>query len=995
MHFGPLRTGTRHVLRDEKVEIRLCLEVTDLRTGGALPLPAGVDVTLLGSGARTRHAAKTDEHGCVAFVASARMRNVAILLELGDRHWLDLDAGELLREPDLDPLDRRPLVRLPAVWRSDEQARTSDDRGGRFAKGTFAALVQGGQGTEDEQWTLRIDHAWQALELAFVYFDPEILGRRKVTLGPRIEVFRGSEPTAAALVGAATVLDDQGLVRVRLFAPVEPPAILVRMRTPADTFVRMHELDPALRVARIGAAELAAMPLSARRRHYRLPEAWLSRGQFASLGNDRDPQPFATVVAGGSPVHVDLDDLVLVDETLAPIAFDEAVRLTIFDTELRIADPDARAPYFSVVDATVNHFAGCDVYAKGVGATRSVARVIRRGHGFYDVTGKRTTRGKIIGARAAVRSDHPIVDRPRNDLAAVDAATAELHYFADLGVHEVDGNERRLGGALVFVAFRIRVVAGQGVTEKNVVATQKELDVAARSWMCATSSARRDVLVRSRADDVDIRFVFHFVALERGRPHVNLFLWGHRELRAHALHRAIALDVDGDLMPETLGFDPEDWLALEKRTLQHEIGHSLGLDDEYFENLGDTGVPRLAQAGHATVYALDAFSIMNGNALPRLRHYWCLARWLTQHAAIPITNDRYEIVCDTRTTGGLGRIHHYALPAVARSPFAPVAGPDTLRRGAHGRLALELYLAGDDLDPLLDITAVDAILHASHGLYARFPENSNGDRIPEVTQDDGPIQVSRSGVLRDLLRGLRGADGGSREGPMYIAVLDESAPASALAERHARRVLVHFLPRFTYSNPAAADFRLHIRATTGVPAGDACTLRGRKLEITERFSGGALLCHMLGLPPRQQPRIEVIGVAVNGSITLESTAGGATLRSLSKRTSGDGSFVGFGEGNEGPGPLEPSTIATSIAEAINDPANDFGDFATATVSGAIVTLTPASAELELEIETSASGLRCRNAWRTAIEPDELQFLADWIGEKLGARYRIERHDHDA
>ncbi len=993
MRFGPLSTDTRHFLRDERVGMYVRFEITDPRNGHTLPLPAGIAVTLIRGNTRTPHGAETDDGGCVELRASTRLRDVALLLEPGDRNWLDLDSAALLRASDLQRYERRPLVRLPSSWRSDEQPSVSDDRGGRFATGILREVVGGGQGTEDEPWVLRIDHAWHVLGVAFEYFDPRHGVRRKLTQGPMIEVYRGEEPDGRATIGASTILDDQGLIRVPLFRSVDPLNILVSMRVPAGTFIRMDEIDPAERVGHVSEAELSSLPSSARRRLYRLPETWLSRGQLAAA-EDGEPRPFTTSVGHALSRHevlnFDLDDVVLVDEAGVPIEFADELPIALFDQRLRVIAPDHAAPYTSLVDASENHFSARHVYSRHDGASIRMLRAIRRGQNIFDVTDRRTTRGRIVGVRAAVRNDHEILRRPRNDLQGVVGSVADVHYFRDVDAHEIDGALRCIDVALVLLTFRIRPVAGQAVAPADVLEAQKQLGIAADSWMSWTDAGSRDVLVRDPAGEVDVRFAFHFPALDRGRPHINLFLWKRREFRAHALLRIIALDADGDLVGESHGFEAEDGLPSTGYTLQHEIGHAFGLDDEYFEKHPSTGLPALVQPGDTFAYSFDPFGIMSRNALPRLRHYWALSRWLLQLRPPPVREHEYAVLCET--SGSDGRAHRYHLPTTARSPFVPLAGPEQLRRGLHGRCRVELYLAGDDLDAFTEVPGVTAVLHVEHRLYARFPQNANGDRIPEVRSADGPVTVSRSEVLRTLLVGARGLQDSEIVAPVYCAVLDGAPPSDSIAARYGRRVLLHFLPRFTFSNPAAADFRLHVRASVGDPALDACRVGGRKLEITERFTGGALLCHMLGSTPRQSPCIEVVAGLLTSSISIGSSAKTSNLYPRAERVRGDGSFVGKGDDSASPVPLDPQVVARSIAEAINDPTNDFVDLATAEATGSIVTLKPAAPELELDIGGTGSEVRTRGPWRTTIEPSELQFLADWIGERLGARYRIERHD---
>jgi hypothetical protein len=41
---------------------------------------------------------------------------------------------------------------------------------------------------------------------------------------------------------------------------------------------------------------------------------------------------------------------------------------------------------------------------------------------------------------------------------------------------------------------------------------------------------------------------------------------------------------------------------------------------------------------------------------------------------------------------------------------------------------------------------------------------------------------------------------------------------------------------------------------------------------------------------------------------------------------------------------------------------------------------------------TSPGISIQDEWKGEFEPHEVAFLADWLGEQLGAKYNIQVHD---
>lgn len=1094
LKVGPLRTNERHVIVVESVEIHLRLELLDPRSSEALPLPAGLPVLLTSEGRLTNVRAETSEGGTVSFLAPVGMSAVALYIDFTGREWLDLDDCAIVPQANVDGLERRALVRMPSRWRSDEPAASRDETESSTHSGRFPTLRVGAQGSPNDPLVVRIDRDWGQCSLVFHYFDARSAKYEHVPRGAVVEVFGDWRMRPKDLLGGTTALGEGGRISVPLFSSGSSSSVFIRMKTPPGAVILLDEVDPLRKLT-----SAAQEPATAT---YPLPEVWLSRGQLASLvGPSASRASFESIVDGAledraRTLHFNLEDYVLVTKSGVPLVFVHEHPLALFDHDFELIAPNPSRPYQSQVGSVAQNLFDGSTFKPS-----RRPRLIRRGRNFYDLLDARTTKGRVLGARAAVRNDHVVAREPRARLEGTWRAAADLHYFDDTDRFQPFSSKYPKGGvALVFVSLRTHVLPGKlrqlvpsikvveglitddihlntkgpsvalhshtkrtsgdnsfvgrgdqdakidprtiaqsiadavndpkndcgeiasaTISDTTVTLRPKagheirisppaghgfevtyewewkekeerqeererlrqlvrmETDFAAETW----GSMDRKIAVRSTKQEHEIRFVFHFAVIERGLPHVKVYLWRVGNVRAFIGPYSITLDIDDDFEPKSAESDIEDGLSFCAGVLQHELGHILGLPDEYEERLKGRSVPKFSQRPLAKHFGWDRKSIMTANGPPRLRHYWAFSRWLVHEPGVPVEDGEYTLWCDTSAKGPQGREHRYALPASSPSPFVAWRSLDSRRHAGIGRVNLDLFLTGDDLDGVKGITAVDAVLLVTLKIHVRFRSNDEGQELSDHEQ---------SVFLQDMFSGMRGLEmSGDRKGPMYSAVLNAAAPASPFARRNATRVLLNFAPRFSFQNPAASDLRLRVRPVSSVAASNVCEFRGERLAVTSRVTGSAILQYALDIEPRQLPALKVIAGRMNG-IEINTTGPSVQLFSRTQRTSGDNSFVGRGEDDQHP-EIDPRIIAQSIADAINDPRNSCREIASATVSGTTVTLRPARAGLDIQITSSRStDIEVKNEWKTAIDPHDLQPIADWLGEQLDGQYRVERHD---
>ena len=958
---GPLPTGAVHELETGGPRVEILLRVQDPLTDQLRPLPAGVGVRLLGEGHVTPFGGTSDAEGRVSILGSDELRAVSVFIDFGGARFLDVEAWKLVAEREVN--DTRALIGLPAFWRSDETTGMSDDLGGRCVDGLLAKLIEGGQGTAEAPWEIRIDHDWRRIDVVFEYYDRHNDSVVPLPYGGLVEVFRGGKEEPDALVGASTILTASGIASVSLFRPCPGSELHLRLSTAPGSYVRLDEADPKKKLVRPNPDEVVPRGL-----HYPLPERWLARGQtcmpgMAGVDTKFEDAVGAALAPDGLALHFDLDDLVLVRKDGRPLRFERSRRMTLFDEAFEVLDRDPKALCFSRQWTSNNLLRASNYYRRGVTDGGRPLRVIQRARSFFEVGEQRTTRGKVIGARAAVGDAHPHRRLPDAKLPHTFRARADVHCFTDVDVHRLPGFEgdRVVDVAVIFVSTRLR-----SLEKMNYYPSLRaRLADAAAIWS-GKHEGEFPIWIASKSAARDVRVVFHFVGLEFGAGMIDTFLWyGHEgdEKRGHVL-LAMHLHTPKNLVEGD-------------RTVAHELGHVLGFFDEYPELVSEAlGIPRFNQGGRLLHLAHDTRSLMHQMGDPRLRHYLAFARWISDVPGSSLSADGYRLVCvePVRT--------HVADWDDGPLPFEVLRGPKRLTPGATGRIKVELTAVGDDLDAVEELPECDAVLHVASRVHVSFRKNADGDNFTADEKRD---------FLKRLYRGARALelDPGKRE--LFTLELDPSHSASALASSHVRRVLVHILPRFSTRNPAAADLRVIVRKPS--PSGcEPPDIRRRRLSVLTNFDGAALRSHILGGPGRQEPHIDIIEPRVNGTMTFEVAGSQPQLNPRATRTPGANDFKGNIITKSPPwyDPIPPGEIARSLADAINDPGNDVNAFMSATVDGTRVWLTPRTPNMPIE-PRGGKGATIALEWGADLGPDALRFLAEWVGEEVGGSYFVRKH----
>jgi hypothetical protein len=86
--------------------------------------------------------------------------------------------------------------------------------------------------------------------------------------------------------------------------------------------------------------------------------------------------------------------------------------------------------------------------------------------------------------------------------------------------------------------------------------------------------------------------------------------------------------------------------------------------------------------------------------------------------------------------------------------------------------------------------------------------------------------------------------------------------------------------------------------------------------------------------------------------------------------------------------LSPAWTTSGVSVAIRAVKNRFASHIRATATGKEVSLESVPPGADIKVHSPRPGTSVRDDWSGDFEPSELGFLSDWLGEKLGATYRV-------
>jgi hypothetical protein len=850
------------------VNFVLHLRYRDPRTDSFFSLPAGPLVHAMQGTKSLINAAVTAPAGRVTLPVPVKGKaKIALEIDFTGREYLDLAAKAFVAESARTANDTRPLIRMPARWQSKRQTKFIDDLGGRFSKGEVEGPTADQQGTATVPWVMQIDHAWDRVFVQFDYYDVGAKALAAVPQGLLVEAFRTPAMKSTDRVGAGSVLTDDGLVALLIHTRTDRKLLRLKLTTATDSFLdlRQHRLIDRMKV--VAAATFDALPGTGKRALYPLPALWTSPNQRGRLGPSVDD--FAKLITQNtsaiSRLRFDLDDTVLVSEAGLPVPVPTSppARVALFDHVLAIRNPDPAQPYLTTDTLKGNLIPGELIRVNGQDMKQCV-RVIRFGRHFYDLTHRRTTKGARIGLRAARRNDHP--QQRIDDPFKLQPPTGrfDLHYFHDCWI---DKGGQPLAHVLVFWSARFRKgpPTQQTPGPGNPFSTPTQAQIDAFNPAMKTAAVRHEGWHPSEptrpltshkhyffkpepataTPNRTIKPAFHFAAFKNNEAICQVEVRSFARASTGPTSATYAVDNAAAQPPFGVAQDVDN-ISYAWFTMPHEIGHSLGLDDEYTEgmdipawtaaSLPHFGFPVFVQWGSRHM-RWDARSLMNGNQAPRMRHYWTYARWINSNAAVQalLGATRYKI--QYNATGITpAKTFNYHLPAIHENFNNPVHSQNNFTVGAHGRMRLDLFRVGEDEMTLVPgqvlataaaANGFDAILNVTINLHYRFL----GAGWTPTTQH---AQLRK---MELVIRALRG-------GTSWHTLDDAGAPTF-------KKVLVYIQTRYDIGAGTGHHVRLNARLSTATPPPVSALLNpattSTTVQILDTDAADPLLRYCLGL----------------------------------------------------------------------------------------------------------------------------------------------------
>ncbi|HGE72455.1 TPA: hypothetical protein ENX78_16560 [Candidatus Poribacteria bacterium] len=172
-------------------------------------------------------------------------------------------------------------------------------------------------------------------------------------------------------------------------------------------------------------------------------------------------------------------------------------------------------------------------------------------------------------------------------------------------------------------------------------------------------------------------------------------------------------------------------------TMAHEIGHAMGLMDEYQESLEEDNATNLPHGGvwapilpifdqpfiDGRPYPWDEISMMNTNKAPRLRHFWHYARWMNQTNGVKnlTGNTVFHVEYSSQN-------FKYSLSDSMTNFYEPVYSQDDMKRSGYAKIDLRLYKIGEDESTKIAIPGqsnIDGVLVVRSKLQWFFDDYSS------------------------------------------------------------------------------------------------------------------------------------------------------------------------------------------------------------------------------------------------------------------------------
>jgi hypothetical protein len=585
--------------------------------------------------------------------------------------------------------------------------------------------------------------------------------------------------------------------------------------------------------------ELKDMPFDERLHYYDLPEKWSSKKYWTRYDGDINKgdsfgkvidnhlhlKPFGDKNTDSSkPLVFSLDDIVLVKADYSPIHWINTYRFTVFDLLFHIHNADPSKNFLTKGTVTANLFLDSIV--------GNTPRVMAVNGKFYDITDKRSMKGDIIGARAGVLEDGDW-HVPSGDLKepfTKGAGNLELHYFSGC----LDSSGKPVSVVLMYWSCIYQ--KGTGITDNDVNNFIKfGMNNAKNRWEMKNYT----IEPHEDPDNKSITVIpKYFLEAREGNPFKCVVTVNPPGGRA-SMGLTTANFKKVDYQPRGTASN-EYGKGYARFTMAHEVGHAVGLDDEYLESIekDDEWNPVLAQfdSGYEQYYpgmpySYDGLSMMEANKAPRLRHLWFYAQWL---------NEKNEVKKLTHNTKfkvkySAGKNFEYFLKPAYKNYYKTAYSQKDATNGTAGRFDLFLYKTGNDesmeyaipgqsdFDGIL-VVRIRMKCYFTKGIIASWSEDEKLDRLRKFQKS-----INRAFNKKFYL--------------------------SCPRETDFKKVYIYFVPHYEFENRSEpGNFKITFEASvTSVSSRDPDYFKAgfsnNEFTVDEYTGDVSIMRYMLGLSP--------------------------------------------------------------------------------------------------------------------------------------------------
>ncbi len=820
--------------------------------------------------------AKTDDKGVATYKERDYYgKELCFEVDFSKKEYLDIENVALVAEKDLKPWDNRRVFRFPEVWKSQDYEKFHDDRSGEFKKGKIKKFAKNKLGTPDKPWEIVVNHKWDWIYLKYEYYNGHTKSVEGLPRGILVKAWDKDTFSKDDFLGAATPLNDEGIVAICVTRKkYDKEDIYLVAKCGKDRFLKTDEK----KVAHITEANFKKLGYPDFLKRYPLPEIWKSENQRTQLGPD--VKKYKEFIKDGNlqtekakPLTFFLDDFVLVGSDRLPVAWTNGTRFTIFDRLMGIRNPETNEPYLTkntpVVDK--NYFLGDEYFYVDGQKAEQCTRAVRVKNDFFDLTNERTikgdtSKGHIIGIRAAVFNDHPC-ELGIKDPFVPGIGNYDLHYFHDCWGK---GSER-ISHLLVHWCAKYwadGVMAAAITNFKKIGNTNTGIRHEGKH-PCdpGRPGNHKEYIMRPHGTPVPnpkraIRVRFYLSARDTAPFHCNVRVYNPNPADRDSMGPTIANFSKGNYQQSGgPGVDAADGLGFPWYTMAHEIGHAVGLPDEYLEPTADpaTGslinsdwtspvLPRFDQARRALPYSLPTkVSLMLTNKGLRLRHFWQFASWVnkTNNVQTLVGKREYDVEYKISATRNL----KYFLANKYRNFFNPAITDNTFQHSKTGTMDLLLYKVGIDemqYNVKNGTCLYDSVLVVRLKTHYKYVVNADGNNITgwnnqraQMRRFQNAVEKFNSRELHSKMFTLESTTGDFRKCLIYFMPVYDASPAAPAD--------CHFEFEVRLKSVTAANNKMDIRKFTKSHINGLAGRVGKKLELIHTANQVSVFRYCLGL----------------------------------------------------------------------------------------------------------------------------------------------------